>query len=311
MNQSKTGNTPVIALRIDVDFGIGLKKGVPEILSLLSKKNFHGSFFVAMGPDSFGKNKYRLHNKGYKRRLKNMNPLKIFTSFGPLYVLSRLFGVTRDVPSHGISLLKEIVQKNHDLGIHGYDHFWWAENVYTANLQDLKNDLEKAITAFVGLLGFKPSFTGSPNWRTTEDYLRHLEEFNFDFISEARAEKISAIVDKEKLTNYRTPHIPITLPCLHEIADYKDTSNEDIILNEFMLSIKSGLNVWCIHDYYEGILKRSLFERILNELSYRAIDVIKLSDIDITNRRIGKSFLTTRQLPGGRGEISWLESLKS
>lgn len=303
---SQRPSSSTIALRIDVDFEVGLRKGVPKILSLLETMRYGGSFFVTMGPDSFGRNKSRISQKGYIKRMKNMNPVKIFFFFGPIYVVKNLIGISKAVPDQNIHALKRIVQDGHDIGIHGYDHFWWSENVYRAKLSDLITDFNLAREKFKSLLGFYPKITGSPNWRTTNEFIKYLDKFDLNFFSEGRSSIPVTKLESTFDSDYSKHHISITLPCLHEISDYKDTSNDEVIFNEFFSQIKDGLNVWCIHDYYEGLIKFKLFKKILIECSNRNINVIPLSKIYFREEEIKNSKLEKIRLAGGRGEISWL-----
>ena len=54
-----------IALRIDVDTSMGLKKGVPRLLDILKKHRIAATFFIVMGPDSMGRHVSRFKKKGY------------------------------------------------------------------------------------------------------------------------------------------------------------------------------------------------------------------------------------------------------
>lgn len=299
----------IIALRIDVDFEVGLRKGVPRILDVLEKNFSKSSFFITMGPDSFGKNKKRINNKQYIKRIKNMNPLKIIFDFGFFYVIKNLLGFTRNVPAGKYGILKKIMMQNHDLGIHGFDHFWWAENVYNAGIDELLQDYSAARNKFEEITGKQPFFTGSPNWRTTHEFLEFLDKIGYKYLAEARGTEPCMVLKEDKVQTYNTIQIPITIPCLHEISDYLNSSRNNDIFDEFFNHLKPGINVWCIHDYYEGILKRNLFESIIGEISSRGIKIIRLSDVPdyyITSE-IRKAELCVRELPGGRGGVSWLQ----
>jgi undecaprenyl phosphate-alpha-L-ara4FN deformylase len=305
---SKT-NQMVIALRVDVDFEVGLRKGVPRILKILEQNFSKSSFFITMGPDSFGKNKKRVKNKQYIKRIKNMNPLKILYYFGFFYVLRNLMGFSGNVPTRNLAILNKIMSQKHDLGIHGFDHFWWSENVYDAELESLIGDFSKAVNKFQELTGERPLYTGSPNWRTTHEFLEYLDKIGFEYLAEARGTEPCIVLKKGEYQTYNTIQIPITVPCLHEISDYLNSSRNRDIFNEFFNNLKPGINVWCIHDYYEGVLKKNLFESIIREIRSKGVQVIPLSEVLSYYRadEIKTAQLSKRKLPGGRGEISWLE----
>ena len=299
----------IVALRVDVDFEVGLRKGVPRILDILEKNFSKSSFFITMGPDSFGKNKKRINSKQYIKRIKNMNPFKIFYYFGFFYVIKNLLGFSINVTTGNHGVLNKVMMQNHDLGIHGFDHFWWAENVYNAEIKELLHDYSTAVNKFEELTGKQPLFTGSPNWRTTHDFLEFLDKVGYKYLAEARGTEPCLVLKKDRVQTYNTIQIPITIPCLHEISDYLNSSQDNDIFAEFFDNLKPGVNVWCIHDYYEGLLKRKLFESIIDEISSRGIKIIPLSDVPsyYSPDQFKKAELSVRQLPGGRGEISWLE----
>ena len=120
---------------------------------------------------------------------------------------------------------------------------------------------------------------------------------------------VFSTLKKGEYQTYNTIQIPITVPCLHEISDYLNSSRNRDIFNEFFNNLKPGINVWCIHDYYEGVLKKNLFESIIREIRSKGVQVIPLSEVLSYYRadEIKTAQLSKRKLPGGRGEISWLE----
>jgi undecaprenyl phosphate-alpha-L-ara4FN deformylase len=299
----------VIALRVDVDFEVGLRIGVPKIMNLLKKNSYDATFFINMGMDSFGKNTTRIRSSSYIKRIKNMNPIDILLKFGFIYVIKNILGIRKSVPRNNVNILNTVVAQEFELCLHGYDHFWWAENVFNSPDTKLIEDYKLGLNEFKKLLSMEPSSTGSPNWRTTHNFLDFLDNSNYHYLSETRGTNPCFVLKPDGVQIYKKIQIPITLPCLHEISDYLNTSNESKIINEFLSHLTSGLNVWCVHDYYEGVLRSSLFEKILIEIKRRDIPIIAMRDAfeQINVNSLQKARLIQKSLPGGRGKISWLE----
>jgi len=300
----KVINSKTIAIRCGVDFGIGLSRGVPFLLDLFDEKKVSATFFVTMGPDGFGKNIERAKEVGYWSRIKRMKFSSMLKGFGPKYICKQLFGIGGHVGADNPFVLKEIVNRGHELGIHGWDHFWWAENVWSSPLEQLLNDTLSAVNYFESYLSFRPKSSAAPNWRTSIEYLSAIDSFGFSYLADTRGKfpYFPSIEGKQA----RTLQVPFNLPCLHEIPGYLKGKSDDEIIEEFLKHLDSEFNIWCIHDYYEGILKRELFTQIIDKLEdmgYRLVTIQTLIEsIDPKSFKISQ--IEKRVLPGGRGYVS-------
>ena len=99
------------------------------------------------------------------------------------------------------------------------------------------------------------------------------------------------------------------LPCLHEISDYLGTTDPTAIQREFLRHLKPGYNVWCIHDYYEGVLRRPVFEarhRALIGDGWTWFRSRALAD-QLSSQPLIASRIVKARMPGGRGEVSCQE----
>jgi len=86
-----------IGIRADIDFEIGITKGVPYLLDFFRQHDITASFFVTIGPDGFKHNKTRLKSSGYVKRVLSFNPFKIVSRFGFSYVVRQLLGLSGNV----------------------------------------------------------------------------------------------------------------------------------------------------------------------------------------------------------------------
>ena len=299
-----------IGLRCDIDFGIGLKQGIPFILKALKDRNINATFYVTMGPDGFAKHANRLGSSSYRARIRRMNPLNIIKKFGFQYLIKQAIGISSNVGADYPNGLKNIIRGGHELGVHGYDHHWWAENVLSAEKKTLALEIHKGIESFKSITGIMPSTWASPNWRCNENVFSILENFPFSYGADTRGDR--PFRPKFGVAVYR-PQIPISMPCLHEISDYLDTKNEEKIINEFKNNLKNDYNVWCIHDYYEGLLQQQLFIKLLDELikdEWEFVPILSIAN-ELDPKKLDTCQVVTKSIRGGRGHISCIGDLSA
>lgn len=296
-----------VGLRCDVDFGIGLERGVPYILDVLKRRNLRATFYVTMGPDGFRQHSNRLGSASYRKRIRRMNPMGMIKAFGPVYLARQALGIRGSVGVSHPDVLKRVVAEGHELGVHGFDHYWWAENVFSADRAALKADMDRALDALENTTGQTASAWASPNWRCSADSLSLLDEFGFRYGADTRGRY--AFTPDVPGYSGRLPQLPISLPCLHEISDYRNTIDAATIIEEFAGHVQPGYNVWCIHDYYEGVLRREAFQGALDTLIRNGWSVVPI-DVLAAELRAGSvpsSRVVKARMPGGRGEVSCQE----
>jgi undecaprenyl phosphate-alpha-L-ara4FN deformylase len=296
-----------IGLRCDVDFGIGLARGVPYLLDLFKKRNMRVTFYVTMGPDGFRQHSNRLGSASYRKRIRRMNPMRMIKAFGPVYLARQALGFRGTVGLSQPNVLRRVVAEGHELGVHGFDHYWWAENVFEADRNALKEDMDRGLNALKRSTGHDASAWASPNWRCSAASLNLLDEYGFPYGADTRGR--SPFVPEVAGYSGRKPQLPISLPCLHEIADYKDTTDLAVIRDEFISHVRPGYNVWCIHDYYEGVLRREVFESVLDAVIRDGWSLVPIATLaaEIQPDKVAVSRITKARMRGGRGEVSCQE----
>ena len=297
----------LIGLRCDVDFGIGLARGVPFLLDTLRQLRMHGTFYVTMGPDGFRQHSNRLGSASYRKRIRRMNPLGMIKAFGPWYLARQAAGFKGRVGLSRPDVVRRIASEGHELGVHGFDHYWWAENVLTADRAALKADMQRAIAALKESAGTPAAAWASPNWRCSAHSLALVDEYAFPYGADTRGK--SPYIPELDGYRARAPQLPISLPCLHEISDYLDTTDPNTIRDEFLRHVRLGYNVWCIHDYYEGVLRREMFASVMHALvadGWRIVPIATLAkSLQVASLPVDR--VTLARMPGGRGAVSCQE----
>lgn len=294
-----------IGIRVDIDFEIGLVKGVPHLLKLFEKYGIKATFFVTMGHDGFKHNTKRLNSTNYLKRVLSFNPVKIISMFGLSYLVKQFFGYVGNVGGDHSDMLRRIVKEGHELGVHGYNHFWWAENIWNCETQAVREEMNKGLDAFKNATGIEANVWASPNWRCSKDSLHLVDEFGFLYGADCRGKHPFLPMDHN--WQGKTIQLPITLPCLHEVKQYLARNTHERIIHELLSHITLPFNVLCIHGYYEGILERELFIRFIHAVKSKGVQFFPLKQVF---ERINKSSVplckvTRKTLPGGRGEISF------
>jgi undecaprenyl phosphate-alpha-L-ara4FN deformylase len=292
-----------IGLRVDVDFGIGLQRGVPFLLDLFRRHGVHATFYVTMGPDGFAKHANRLGSASYRARIRRMRPWTMLRRFGPVYLARQAAGFAGTVGGSHPDVIRRAIAEGHEVGVHGYDHYWWAEHVFDSDGEGLQNDMDHALRLFQECTGHQASAWASPNWRCASHSLRLVDERGFSYGADTRGRSPYRPMTGGFIA--RMPQLPISLPCLHEIADYLQTEDDRSIADEFLRSIKPGYNVWCVHDYYEGLLRRELFTHVFESLVVDGWSIVPMVALAAAVPAVVDVCEIVRgRVRGGRGEVS-------
>ena len=265
-----------LLLRVDVDFHIGLKRGVPALLDDLREYGAHAGFYVVMGPDTMHLHTSRLRKKGYIKRLISLNPLKIIREFGVRQTILGRFLPPRPVGPSCPGVMERTAAEGHDLGLHGYNHHWWTENAFGAGFGRLRQEIEQGWAAFVGVTGKEPVTWVSPNWRTTDEVVRYIAEKKVPYLSECRGRfPFFTLLDDGDCIGI--PHLPVNLPALHELRQSGFDARASV--EELLKRMESNAyNMLVVHGYYEGVLARSTWRLLLERLARQAYRIISPSE---------------------------------
>lgn len=295
----------VISIRVDIDTLVGLKKGVPKLLKLFDDHGIKVTFFCVMGPDTMGQHAHRFKKKGYFRRILRANPFKLIRSYG---IAPFFYGTLLPSPLIGRNhpdLLKAIVAKGHELGIHGFNHAGWADHYSEYDQARVDDEWSQTIEAFRHVFGSDPESSAAPNWRSHERLFKVEDKAKILYASDMRGffpfrpkvdRKISA-----------TLQIPVTLPCTHELKQF-DIPKEQIASN-IISELQPGINVWTIHDWYEGLNEGhfvSDFIRMAKEKGYRFVTMKEIAKTLLKkSASIPVCRLEDRPVNGGIGTVTW------
>jgi undecaprenyl phosphate-alpha-L-ara4FN deformylase len=299
MNEKMYAKT--IHIRVDVDFNVGLKYGIPFLLDQFAQKNIQATFFVVMGPDTLFRHGSRAKNKSYQKRLRSFNWFRLVWYFAPAYIKSWFF--SQVVGPAAPEILKRITIEGHELGIHGYDHALWADRCFELGQEETKRQMDLAVSQFRELFPNKNWVWGAPNWKCNPFMLEHLETLSIPYSSDTRGcTPYYPSINGKRISVLQ---FPINLPCLHELIQVGIP--RDQISNIVSQCVdRSDYNLLCIHDYYEGLMERNLFENVIDRLLDQGFQFKPLSSAyEVRSTYSPKiSELSKIRVPGGITEVS-------
>jgi peptidoglycan/xylan/chitin deacetylase (PgdA/CDA1 family) len=293
-----------VGLRIDVDFAVGLRRGVPWLLDRLAERSLRATFFVVAGRNSSRRVLRRAVEPRYLGRLCRLGPIRIARRLG-LPAL-RDEGFLDSVEAR--RALDRIVGDGHELAAHGHDHAWWADEVWRAEPGRLIEEIDRARAVLERATGARGIAWGSPSWRTTDAVLEHLARSGVPYLAECwgREPFRTIAATGEPI---RVPHLPISLPSLE--AEPSPGRNAAAAVGRVLDAVDRAKTpaVLCAHDYFEGLLRRDLFVSVLDGLVARGARTLTLTDLagqvapgldDLPACRVVRA-----PAPGFHGFVSW------
>ncbi len=269
-----------VAIKVDVDTHEGLKSGVPALVRVLEQERVSASFFVAMGPDNSGKAVRRLfRNRGF---LGKMLRTRAIATYGWRTVLSGTLLPARPVALGFPDLMRELRQRGFEVGVHGYDHVRWHDEIDRLGEPGIRAELEDAFEAYRAIFDQPAQSFAAPAWRDNALSLTLLDRMGLLYHSDLRGRTpFRCLVGGRVLA---TLEIPTTLPTLDEMLGTRGLRDRRALI-EFYLGLlrADALNVHTIHAEIEGGTCLEVFRDLLRALKARGV---RFSRLDAVAQRI-------------------------
>lgn len=252
----------VFCLRVDIDTGKGLKKGVPPLLTLLDKYNIPGSFYIPTGGESniLDILRYRggpSFNQPHKEKLTFREKLR--TVLTP-----------KNFAKENSSILRNVI-KNHELGVHGHKHRHWTRGLEEL---DVEKELRKMIDTYKSLFGDAPDTFASPGFRTDERVLQALDKHGFKAASDLPGQKpFHPEIDGNKARHVQVP-ITVREGSMPPIEAWRVKGLDDeTIIERFTKEIEEKpLVSTYIHPSYEATKEQRILEKLLSLVEEKGCD---------------------------------------
>ncbi len=241
-----------LTLRIDVDFPQLTSDTVPVLLQALDQYGLRATFFIAAAASRPGSLLRRMRNVSYIRRI-----LRLGSGRSLMKMLLDMRAQRGTSPELS-ALIRRIQQEGHEVAVHGYHHVWWADRVWVATPEEIEAEIEKAYAYFHSLAGTVSLAWASPGWRSTDRVMKLLQGRGVPYFSECwgRGPFLTRLDDGSVI---RTPHLPVTLPCLESLRIVDGLGPEQAAKKVISLLKPDGYNMLCAHDYFEGMLGKDYF----------------------------------------------------
>lgn len=255
----------ILGLKIDVDTYLGMKQGVPRLLSILSHFDLQATFYLSMGPDASGRAILQLIKN--PRFLKKM----VRTNAGRLYgIKTALYGTLLPSPMIALSfpdLVEQIISAGHEVEFHAWDHRRWQDEIYKRSMEWIEDWFEKGINAYRRLVKKEPSSFGAPSWIIDDRVLEIVQQYAFRYLSCTRAKEpfiheISGLME-----------IPSDLPCFEETGVTRGVSTILQILEN------GGIHVLPVHAEAEGGIWDKYFIELCEGVRRTDFQILPLSKI--------------------------------
>ena len=246
-----------LRLRVDVCTHRGFRDGVPEILRILRQRRARATFFVAIGPDSSGRAVFNLLKPSFARKMFRTN------AAGSYGLVTALYGTVLPAPMIGSgrpSLLRRILDEGHELGVHGWDHRRWQDDLDDYAPAKLASEFDRMCEACQAVTGSAPRAFAAPSWRVSRALLELEARHGFAFASDARGRHPFRPVFEGR--PYSVPQVPVSLPTLDEALVEMDAPE---FFRRTLAAVNGAAGFEClaVHAETEGRAYRREFADLL------------------------------------------------
>ena len=295
---------PRLALKIDVDTLEGFCQGVPALLKILEDQGVRASFFLALGPDNSGRAIWRVfRQQGFLQKM-------LRTRAPAIYGFKTMcYGTLLPAPLIGPGapqLPRRIAAAGHEVGLHGYDHVGWHDQLFSFTPARVSREISQAQQAFAAALGRRALAFAAPGWQCSYASRAVLASQGFLYGSDTRGQAPYF----PRFGSQVTPvlEIPTTLPTLDELLGFNGCGPRD-----FFRLVRSRLQatqpqVLTIHAEVEGGPLRDEFARFLAQCRAQRVEFFRLEDWarDLLQEpaQIPVAPVHSRRLPGRAGKVS-------
>jgi peptidoglycan/xylan/chitin deacetylase (PgdA/CDA1 family) len=265
-----------VAFKVDVDTHQGLREGVPRLAEMFARSGISATFFVAMGPDNSGRAIWRaFRNRGFISKMLRTRAASIY---GWRTILSGTLLPARPIASAYPEILRELIRKGFELGVHGYDHVRWQDHLDDLGECGIEAEVNQGLEVYRSLTGHPARSFAAPGWRTNSIALKILDQKNLCYRSDTRG--VTPYCCSVDGTVLGTPEIPSTLPTMDEVMGIQGLETRDQIVSFYLRQFSENrLNVHTIHAEIEGMGHYDTFAAIVGRLRERGAHFTRLIDI--------------------------------
>jgi len=300
-----SARSTLFGFKVDIDTYEGGREGIPNLINLFKNHNIPASFFAVMGPEHSGRAVFRIFtHKGF---LKKMLRTKAPKAYG---LKTLLYGTLLPGPMMGEKLKSQyrlIIDEGFELGVHGYDHISWHNNLTKWTEERIKTEYEKVMEAYRKISGTYPIGLGTPGWQESRNHLKVTDTLGIKYRSDMRAD--GPFFPVKDGYESKILEIPTTFPSLDEVLGNEEMLKGKKPVDVMMENVQPGkINIFTLHTELEGrFYLRFLEEFIIKLKEVKGIEFLTLRDIsEKVNREhdVPKKAFHMGELPGRAGLIA-------
>ncbi len=300
-----------LGIKIDVDTLEGFRKGVPALLQVLEEQAVKASFFLALGPDNSGKAIFRVfRQRGFLQKMLRTRAPAIYglktMCYGTLLPAPRIAAAAPDLPGR-------IAAAGHEVGLHGYDHVRWHDQLFRLPAAAISREIDAAQETFAAMLKRRAYSFAAPGWQCSPASRDVLTAQHFLYASDTRG--FTPYFPRFGATVSPVLEIPTTLPTLDELLGLDGCRPRDF--SDLVLSRLSPERpqVLTIHAELEGGPYLTDFARLLQRGRQQGVAFFRLEDwareLLQNPGEIPVAQVTSRRLPGRAGTVSCQGTLEA
>lgn len=250
----------LLALKIDVDTWRGTREGVPRLLDILHRNNAKATFLFSLGPDHTGRAIKRVFRKGF---LQKVSRTSVVEHYGLRTLMYGTLLPGPDIGRREATLMRQVCDAGHEVGIHCWDHIRWQDNVAGKNSAWTQREMRRAAARFFEIFGVPALTQGAAGWQMNPAAYAFEKELGFDYASDVRGWcPFQPVDDQGALLG--VPQLPTTLPTLDELigVDALTVHNvHDHLLG--LTSVTEHSQVYTLHAELEGLRLAGVFEKLI------------------------------------------------
>ena len=290
-----------LAVKVDVCTHAGMRDGVPALMRLFDELGIRASFFVSLGPDHSGRAIRRILRPGFLNKMLRTNAV------GTYGWRTLLYGTLLPGPQIARSFpdtMRALVRDGHEIGMHGYDHVYWQDQLPKLSSAAVTAELKRARAVFSEILGTTPKAFGAPGWQCTPASFACEDAAGLAYHSDTRG--AAPFIPEMDGQQFRTMDIPTTLPTLDEAYGRVGTTAAELTAF-YMRQLRPGLNVYTAHAEMEGIRQRPLLRDFLSALRGQAT-YLRLTDVAERLDTVPVARVVPGPIAGRAGTVAWQEA---
>ncbi|HEX9304442.1 MAG TPA: polysaccharide deacetylase family protein [Thermoanaerobaculia bacterium] len=291
-----------LALKVDVDTSRGTREGVRRLREVLKRHGAGATFLFSLGRDHTGRAIRRVFRPGFVRKVSRTSAVEHYG------IRTLLYGTLLPGPDIGRScadILRGVRDAGFEVGVHGYDHVLWQDNVTTRDRDWTREQMSRAVERFHEIFGVPARTHGAAGWQMNAHAYELEEEFGFTHASDVRGTRPFLPVFEGRAG--RVPQLPTTLPTLDELVGSNDRTPDNV--HEAVLSLTASSSrdhVYTLHAELEGMKWLPTFERLLSGWRRQGYELVSIEALfrSLPPGGLPKHDVVMGEVPGRSGTLA-------